>query len=169
MIEMTHIIVEKICFQEEIPIILITSVELGTYIKGHHVYKEIWNPKLGEELNARIEANNLVDKFALCVEKDGNIVGYLKKGVSGKTVFYLLGSDNYSNCFAKVSGKRCNLKDGEGLQVPCYLYSTGRKSFVEVLELQKINEFLVTFFHFTKSSNNTKFFPKGANKKCSNY
>ena len=60
MVEMTHITVEKICFQEEIPIILITSVELGTYIKGHHVYKEIWNPKLGEELIVRIEPNNLV-------------------------------------------------------------------------------------------------------------
>ena len=159
MIEMTRITVEKICFQEEISIILITSVELGTYIKGHHVYKEIWNPKLGEELNVRIEANNLVDKFALCVEKDGNIVGHLKKGVSGKfakTVFYFLRSDNYSTFFAKVSGNRCNLKDGEGLQVPCDLkdgeglqvpcdlkdgeglqvpcdlYLTGQKSFVEV-------------------------------------
>ena len=157
MIEMTHITVEKICFQEEVPIILITSVELGTYIKGHHVYKEIWNPKLGEELNVRIEANNLVDKFAVCVEKDGNIVRHLKKGVSGKfakTIFYFLRNANYSNCFAKVSGKRCNLKDGEGLQVPCCLkdgeglqvpcnlYLTGQKSYVEVLkrELQKINE-----------------------------
>ena len=126
------------------------------------VHKEIWNPKLGEELNVRIEPNNLVGK-------DANIVEHLKKGVSGKfakTVFYFLRSDNYSNCFAKISGKRCNLKDGEGLQVPCYLkdgeglqvpcylkdgdglqvpcylYLTGQKSYVEVLirELQKINE-----------------------------
>ena len=28
---------------------LITLVELGTYIKGHHVYKEIFNPELGEK------------------------------------------------------------------------------------------------------------------------
>lgn len=28
---------EEICFQEEMLIILITSTELGIYIKGHHV------------------------------------------------------------------------------------------------------------------------------------
>ena len=45
---------ETICFQDEIPVILITCLELETYIKGHHVYKEVWTPELGEQLNVRI-------------------------------------------------------------------------------------------------------------------
>ena len=61
---------ETICFQDEIPVILITCLELETYIKGHHVYKEVWTPELGEQLNVRIEPDNRVDKFAVCVEKD---------------------------------------------------------------------------------------------------
>lgn len=36
--DMNHVTVEEeIFFQEEMPIILITSTELGIYIKGHHV------------------------------------------------------------------------------------------------------------------------------------
>ena len=52
---------ETICFQDEIPVIFITCLELETYIKGHHVYKEVWTPELGEQLNVRIEPDNRVD------------------------------------------------------------------------------------------------------------
>ena len=59
-----------------------------------------------------------------------------------KTIFYFLRSDTYCNCYAEVSGKRCNLKDGEGLQVPCKIIITRLKKYVNILkhELQKINE-----------------------------
>ena len=44
MIKMASAAVETICFQDKIPVILNTSLELETYIKGHHVYKEVWTP-----------------------------------------------------------------------------------------------------------------------------
>ena len=47
MIKMASATVEIICFQDEIPVILSTSLELGTYIKGHHVCKEVWIPEVG--------------------------------------------------------------------------------------------------------------------------
>ena len=137
--------VETICFQDEIPVILTTCLELETYIKGHHVYKEVWTPELGEQLNVRMEPDNRVDKFAVCVEKDQAVVGHLKKGNSvkfAKTIFYFLRSDTYSSCYVTVSGKRCNLKDGEWLQVPCKMIIMGQKKYANILkrELQKINE-----------------------------
>ena len=39
---------------------------------------------LGEILQVRREPENIVDKFAVCVEKDDRVVGHLKKGDSGK-------------------------------------------------------------------------------------
>ena len=48
----------------------------------------------------------------------GTIVGHLKKGKSGrfaKAIFYYLRSHPQANCTAKVTGKRFNLGDGEGL------------------------------------------------------
>ena len=61
-------------------IILIISVELGTYFKGHKVKIQ----KLGQELNVRVEANNYVDKLAVSVEKDINLFGHLTKAALGK-------------------------------------------------------------------------------------
>ena len=108
--------VETICFQDEIPVILNTSLELETHIK--------------------------VPVYA---EKDQTVAGHLKKGDSvkfAKTIFYFLRGDTYCNCYSEVSGKQCNLKDGEGLQVPCKITITGQKKIVNILkhELQKINE-----------------------------
>ena len=93
----------------------------------------------------RIEPGNCVDKYAVCVEKDKKVVGHLKKEESrkfAKIIFYFLRSDPYSSCIATISGKRCNLKDGEGLQVPCKFDTTGQQQYVNILkqELQKTKE-----------------------------
>ena len=78
-----------------------------------------------------MKPDNSVDKFAVCVEKDQTVAGHLKKEYSGnfaETISYFLRSDSYCNYYAEVSGKRCNLKDGEGLQVPCKIIITGQKN-----------------------------------------
>ena len=118
MIKMASATVETIYFQDKIPVILSTSLELETYIRGHRIYKEVQTPEVGENLNVLIEPDNRVDKFAVCVEKDQTVVGHLKNRESGKfakTIFYFLRRDSYCNCYAEISGKRCNMKDGEGL------------------------------------------------------
>ena len=119
-------------FHNEIPIILNTSLELETY----HVCKELWIPEVGEKLNVLMEPDNCVDKFAVCIKKDQTVVGYLKKGNSGKLtkmIFYFL-CDTYFNCYTEVSGKRRNLKDGEGLQVPCKIIITGQKNICKYIK-----------------------------------
>ena len=66
-----------------------------------------------------MEPDNRMYKFAVCVKINEKIVGHLKKGTSGrfpKIIFYFLLSDAYSSAWAKVTGKRCNLRDGEGMQ-----------------------------------------------------
>ena len=137
---------DVICFQNEILIILTTCLEIQTYIKGQHISKDIWTPEIGEQLKVRIEPDNCVDKFAVCVEKDKRVVGHLKKEESGKfakIIFSFLRSDPYLSCIATISGKRCNLKDEEGLQVPCKLVTTGQQQYVNILqELHKIKELL---------------------------
>ena len=99
---------EIICLQDELPVILITTLNLETFIKGHHVYKDIWTPKQGEQLDVLIEADNRMDKFAVCVKINETIVGHLKKGISArfaKTIFYFLCGDTYSSAWAKVTDK----------------------------------------------------------------
>ena len=135
-------ITDKILLQDELPIILIVEISHETQIKGHHVYKEIWTPELGEYLEVQCEPENPVDKYAVCLKtSNGTTVGHLKKGKSGrfaKTIFYFLRSHSQASCTAKVTGKRFNLGGGEGLQVPCILQFTGEKKFISTLEGQFI-------------------------------
>ena len=64
---------------------------------------------------------------------------HLKKGEYGrfaKTIFYYLPSHPDAKCTAIVTGKRFNLGDGEGLQVPCTLKIKGERKFVSILAEQ---------------------------------
>ena len=54
-------------------------MDFETFIKGHHIYKNIWIPQLDELLEVSTEPDNPVDKFAVAVKKNQNIVGHLKK------------------------------------------------------------------------------------------
>ena len=136
---------EIICLQDELPIVLITTLDLETFNKGYHVYKDIWTPKQGEQLDVLMEPDNRMDKFAVCVKINEKIVGHLKKGTSGRfanVIFYFLRSDAYSSAWAKVTGKRCNLGDEEGMRVPWKLILSGQPKFVSLLrkELMKMRE-----------------------------
>ena len=77
---MTEVVTtETICIQDELPITLITSIDLETFIKEYHIYKNIWTPQLDELLEVSTEPDNPVAKFAVAVKKNQNIVGHLKK------------------------------------------------------------------------------------------
>ena len=99
-------------------------------MKGHHIYKDVWSPVIGEILQVEMEPDKLVHKNAICVRKDGKVVGRLKKRLMGryaKTIFYFLRRDPFSKCTAKFVGP--NLGDGEGLQVPCEMHFVGQIKF----------------------------------------
>ena len=78
----------------------------------------IWTPKIGEVLSTEREPGNLVDKYAVCVKKENEIVGHLALGKDGnfaKTVFYFLRTDEYGSCNVLIKGKSVNLGDGNGM------------------------------------------------------
>ena len=109
------------------------------------MYKDTRKPKQGEQLDVLMEPDNRMDKSAVCTKINEKIVGHLKKGTSGrfaKPIFHFLRSDAYSSAWAKVTGKRCNFGDEEGMQVPCKLSLSGQAKFVSFLrkELMKMKE-----------------------------
>ena len=127
----------KLMQDKEIQIVVTTNFEIDSFVKGYHEYKNIWTPKIGETLSTEREPGNLVDKYAVCVKKNNEIVGHLQLGKDGKfvkTVFYFLRADEYGSCDVLVKGKPVNLGDGDGMQVPCSLNFTGRKKFIDILE-----------------------------------
>ena len=72
-------------------------------------------------------------------------MGHLKKGASSKfakTILFFLRSDSYSMAKRIISGCRCNLGDGAGLEVPCKLKLVGHRKFIDLLqdEIIKLKE-----------------------------
>ena len=127
----------KLTQNEEIPIAVTTNFDVDSFVKGYHEYKSIWTPKIGEILSTEREPGNLVDKYAVCVKKENEIVGHLPLGKDGKfvkTAFYLLRADEYGSCNVLIKGNPVNLGDGDGMQVSCTLNFVGQKKFICILQ-----------------------------------
>ena len=68
-VEMPESNINLIILQDELTNILTAEITNGSQIKGHHIYKDILTPKLGEHLEVYCEPENTVDKYAVCVSK----------------------------------------------------------------------------------------------------
>ena len=64
-----------------------TSSKEASIIHGHHVYKSVWTPEVGEEQSPVTEDGNDHDKYAVAVIKDGYVVGH--KRTRGPVCFAL--------------------------------------------------------------------------------
>ena len=78
-----------------------------------------------------------MDKYAVCVKKENEIVGNLPLGKDrkfAKNVFYFLKADEYDSRNVLINGKPVNLGDGDGMQVSCALNFVGQKKFICILQ-----------------------------------
>ena len=139
---MTLKVMEKdIAETEDILIVVGTSTDIVSNVKGYHVYKSVSTPTLQEQVYGEIGPHNPTDKYAVAVKKDEKVVEDLPLGENGKfakTIFYFLRADPYEKCNLTVTGKTVNLGDGDGMQVPCILHLSGQKSMAKILKQQKM-------------------------------
>ena len=85
---------------EDIQIVVLSSTDIVSNIKGYHVYKSVWTPTLKEQVYGEIEPHTPVDKYAVTIKKDEKVLGHLplgENGKFGKTIFYFLRADPYGN------------------------------------------------------------------------
>ena len=48
-------------------------------VKGYHIYQELWEAVIGEELQCQRERDNPADIYAVAVRKGRTIVGHLPR------------------------------------------------------------------------------------------
>ena len=53
--------------------------EKASVVKGHHIYKAVWTPVIGEGLHTKLEENN---EHAVAVILDGRTVCHLPRTIS---------------------------------------------------------------------------------------
>ena len=119
-----------------IPVIVKASTEIDTYIKGYHLYKNIWKLIVNEELETEMDPDNVMDKYAVCDKNNTSIVGHLPLGKNGKfakMIFYFLRADQDAEFKVVITGKEVNLGDGDRMQVPCKLKISSPRKMVEIL------------------------------------
>ena len=58
------------------------SYQCDSCIRGYHIYRAIWNPTVEETLDCTQESSNPRDRYAVSVQKDGQIVGHLPRKIS---------------------------------------------------------------------------------------
>ena len=66
-----------------------TSYRIESSLRGHHVYKDVWSPVIGDELPVEVEEHNTFDEFAVAVMKSSNVVGHVPQEISKICWFFL--------------------------------------------------------------------------------
>ena len=98
-------------------------------VRGHHIYKRVWSPTIGEVLQLSREEGNEHDRFAVCLLKPGAVtVGHVPRDLSRK-IWHFLRHGGKATC--EITGRR---KFGKGLEVPCVYRFVGKQSLVQRLE-----------------------------------
>ena len=52
----------------EIPVIVTHEFETKSDILGYHAYMNNWKPTIGENLQTRLEPENIIDRYAISYE-----------------------------------------------------------------------------------------------------
>ena len=91
--------------------------EFQSYVTGHHVYKDIWTPTLGEKLSTATEPKNHHNEYAVKVLKENEVVGRVPRDISKYSTLVLLCGGTIKR---EITGKRQN-KGGSRLNDPCKL------------------------------------------------
>ena len=105
-------------------------------VKGFHQYKEIWNPVEGEVLDTRTEPENPTDKYAVCIEKNGNVVGHLPKEIYSpfsKKIFFFLRADGYGSCKVRINKSKA-INRGDGMEIERTLEFIEQRRFIDILK-----------------------------------
>ena len=142
------------------PFIVCYQTELTSIIRGHYVYKDVWDAVIGEMLEAALddqEEAKEYDKYPVGLYKKHIFVGHLPIKIS-ILCFHFMNQDPENKIKAFTTGKR---QREVGLVVPVKLnFMTNNKQFSEVLEkelLKRKNKFPTLTLKFKKKCVYRKF------------
>ena len=92
---------------------MLQSLSIDSVIWGHHIYKDIWTPFIGEQLDLQHDLNNACDRYAVTIIKKDEIVGRVPRELARQFSRFLLEG---GSIVCAITGKR---RKGKGLEVPC--------------------------------------------------
>ena len=106
------------------------SFTFDSFITGHHEYKEIWTPHIGDVIQCEREPTNAHDRNAVRLIKGNMTVGHVPCRIAPYCAYILL---NGGTVEGTVMGHRQN-KRNNGLEIPCMYSAKGTKYSTEKAE-----------------------------------
>ena len=111
------------------------TCEIETCVRGHHVYKSIWSPTTGEELDCRREPSNAEDPYAVAVVRRSTVVGHVPRKISAACSLFLR-REGTIRCRITASRRFSDDLPQGGLEVPCILIFRGESK--DVAKMRKL-------------------------------
>ena len=117
-------------------------LEINSFMRGYHVYMNIWDAVISEKLKLVREPTNLQDQTAVAVKKDQQIVVHITKRLSS-TVFHFLSRPCNSGC-VEVTGSKINRGARYSLELPCVYHFHGPVRYLTRLKklLDRLKEYI---------------------------
>ena len=92
-------------------------------VRGRHIYKDVWNPIIGEVLNCEHEADNQHDRFTIACKKQKR--NHLPRTDARTSYHFLVHNGSIT---ATIIGPRRYCQKVGGMKVPCELiFTTNRE------------------------------------------
>ena len=103
--------------------------EIDSYVRGYHVYMDVWSPVIGETLLVKREPSNVKDQHAVAIVKEDAVVGHVPYNIAPRFSQFLRRDVN--KAFAEVTGEKVNRGAGYGLEIPCVYRLYGPKVYID--------------------------------------
>ena len=92
----------------------VKKMEMESWITGHHIYKRVWTPVIGQRLQCRQYRGNRIDPTALGVFNGSCLVGHAPRDIKDELLREIRRGRTIT---VIVTGGRENAR-GRGLEVP---------------------------------------------------
>ena len=122
-----------------VPTMTSITFTLTSCVRGYHVYKDIWNPPVGETVDCEREDRNPEDPYAVALRKDSVTVGHVPRTISCIcTLFLRRGGIIVST----ITGPRKHSDDllQGGLKLPCTYRFIGSDNVTKKAHQLLLNE-----------------------------
>ena len=107
-------------------------LQVPSYVRDYHAYKDLWVPVVGEVLHLRRERENAYDSYAVAILRaDGTVIGHVPYNLAPPSSFLARWS---SKGTVEITGEKVNRGAGYGLEIPCIYHLYGPQEFIERLE-----------------------------------
>ena len=107
--------------------------ERNSCVCGYHIYKDIWDTVIGEELRCEREPDNGSDRYAVAIKI---IIGHMPRKISQACSLFLRRGNEITCCVTGHTRRySVNLPHG-GLEIPCVLRFEGETKEIANLRLR---------------------------------